>query len=63
MKNIQDSHFNLIKRYQSLLSKLTQINYRLLDNYRKKCENDGLYSEAKKSTLKINEIKEKEILR
>ncbi|EAS05998.2 EF hand protein (macronuclear) [Tetrahymena thermophila SB210] len=36
---------------------------RLLDEYRKKCENDGNYSEAKKAHLKILEIKQKEQLR
>ena len=33
---------------------------RLLDEYRKKCESEGNYAEAKKAHLKVLEIREKE---
>lgn len=36
---------------------------RLLDDYRKKCEAEGNYTEAKKAHMKIQEINEKESLR
>lgn len=36
---------------------------KLLDEYRKKCEKEGNYKEAKKSKIKVEEIKEKEGIR
>ena len=36
---------------------------KLLEDYRKKCEESGMYTEAEKSHLKVIEIKDKEMRR